>query len=147
MFEELPACRPQLQRRAHVLVVDDDRINRLVASQFCITFGASVESVSSGPEAVELCSSGVYDLVLMDIRMPGMDGIEAAEAIRRLPGEAAQVPILVVTADVDATTKSRCAAAGLGPLVQKPLSGLSLFRAIEEALGAPLHPQAQRDVG
>ena len=88
---------PSLDAKARVLVVDDIHINCLVAANYCEAFGCEVVTASDGLEALELCSDQFFELVLMDIRMPRMNGIEASEKIRCLPGRAGKVPIIALT--------------------------------------------------
>ena len=125
---------PQLSRPAHVLVVDDDPTNRLVARKLCQLFGATVETADCGDQAITLCATGIFDLVLMDIRMPLMDGVETSYGIRSLPGPAGHVPIIAVTGDTGADLKALCFAAGMSALVEKPIMMTRLFEAIEDAV-------------
>ena len=127
---------PRLPRPAHVLIVDDDRTNRVVATKLCQLFGSTVETTDTGEQAVCLCATGAFDLVLMDIRMPRMNGIDAAIAIRALPGPASQVPMIAVTGDVCSETEALCREAGMNAFVEKPIGALKLFEAMSAALDA-----------
>jgi PleD family two-component response regulator len=75
-------------RAAHILIVDDNATNRMVAEALCDMFECTSEQAVDGVEAVEMARSGRYDLILMDIKMPRMDGIAATRAIREMPGRA-----------------------------------------------------------
>lgn len=117
--QQLPT---ELAPPMRVLVVDDHPINRMVAEQLLSRDGHTVFLASSGPEAIQLCSEEALDLVLMDIQMPEMDGIEASTAIRALPHPAGQVPIAAFTASAFAEDLARYQAAGMNDCLSKPLT-------------------------
>lgn len=117
-----------------VLVVDDHPINREIAALILQAEGCEVETRDDGASGVKAAAHGAFDIILMDIRMPGMDGFAATRAIKALPGPAGQVPILAVTADVAANGPERCIAAGMVGCVAKPISQERLMTAISEAL-------------
>ncbi|MGZ8370057.1 MAG: hybrid sensor histidine kinase/response regulator, partial [Caulobacteraceae bacterium] len=82
---------------AHVLVVDDNATNRMVAQSLCEMFNCTSEAVEDGVEAVEAAKTGRYDVILMDIKMPRMDGVSATREIRAMPGFAGAAPIIALT--------------------------------------------------
>ena len=118
----------------HVLIVDDNATNRLVATTLCEMFGCTSEAVSDGGEAVAAASSGRFDVVLMDIKMPGMDGIEATRRIRSGAGGWSQVPIVAVTANADPTDAAFYRASGMNGVVEKPLKPERLLAAMSAVL-------------
>ena len=122
--------------QAHVLVVDDNAINRKVAEALCGMFDCTVECACGGQEAIEAARGGRFDLILMDINMPGMDGVAAARAIRALEGAAARTPIVALTADADPEASKSYRAAGMCAVVEKPIRPEQLFIAIQTALKA-----------
>ena len=121
----------------HVLVVDDNDQNLLVAKAICKIHGCTVETATDGAEAVALARSGRFDLVLMDVQMPRMDGVEATAAIRGLPGSAGLVPILAVTANADAALARSYLEGGMQGVVAKPISLTALIAAMRAALTGP----------
>ena len=124
----------------HVLIVDDNATNRLVATTLCEMFGCSSEAVGDGQEAVQAAATGRFDVVLMDIKMPGMDGIEATRRIRSGAGAWSQVPIVAVTANADPTDAVFYRASGMNGVVEKPLKPerlLAAMSAVLELQGAP----------
>lgn len=122
------------QRGAHVLVVDDNATNRMVAEALCEMFDYTSECAVDGQEAVEAARTGRFDLILMDIRMPNMDGVEATRAIRKLPGAAGAVPIIALTANADPEDAKLYIAAGMHSVVEKPLKPEKLLEAMSLAL-------------
>ena len=113
-----------------VLLVEDNATNRLVISRILEALGVTVDTAEDGAEGVELAAKGGYDLVLMDIQMPGMDGIEATKRIRALDGPIASTPILAVTANVLADQRTSYADAGMDGVVAKPVSAGALIAEI-----------------
>jgi signal transduction histidine kinase/ActR/RegA family two-component response regulator len=118
----------------HVLVVDDNATNRMVAEALCEMFDCTSETVEDGIEAVEAARSGRFDLILMDIKMPRMDGIAATKAIRALGGDVGATPIVALTANVDPEDARTYLAAGMCCVVEKPIKPDRLIQAINIAL-------------
>lgn len=131
-----PVAEPSGERAAHVLIVDDNATNRMVAETLCEMFDCTAETAVDGVEAVELAMSGRFDLILMDIKMPRMDGVAATRAIRALPGPAAQTPIIALTANADPEDAAGYLAAGMISVVEKPMKPENLLRALQQALGS-----------
>jgi len=119
---------------AHVLVVDDNATNRMVAEALCEMFDCTSETAEDGVEAVEAARTGRFDIILMDIKMPRMDGIAAARAIRSLEGPEAMTPIVALTANVDPEDARSYLAAGMCCVVEKPIKPDRLLQAINIAL-------------
>ena len=124
-------------RGAHVLVVDDNATNRMVAEGLCEMFGCTSECAEDGEQAVEAARSGRFDLILMDIKMPRMDGMEATRAIRQMPGPAGQAPIIALTANADPEDAKAYIACGMASVVEKPIKPERLLEAMNAALGGP----------
>jgi len=131
-----PAAHPApVERAAHVLIVDDNATNRMVAETLCEMFDCTAETAVDGVEAVDMARSGRFDLILMDIKMPRMDGVAATRAIRALPGPAARTPIIALTANADPEDAAGYLAAGMISVVEKPMKPENLLRALQQALG------------
>jgi CheY-like chemotaxis protein len=114
-----------------VLVVDDFEFNRRVLSMQLEKLGLESETAASGQEAVSMFARKNYALVLMDCRMPGMDGFQAAVAIRRLEaGKSRHTPIIAITAGTSYLEKEKCLDAGMDDYLGKPV----LLDALSEAL-------------
>ncbi|MGE5469235.1 MAG: bacteriohemerythrin [Bacteroidota bacterium] len=109
-----------------VLLVEDEPINREIARGLIEDIGLVVDIAEDGGEAVELASRNDYSLILMDMQMPRMDGLEATRRIRGL-GKGAQVPILAMTANAFSEDKAHCFAAGMDDFIQKPVNPESFF--------------------
>jgi CheY-like chemotaxis protein len=97
-------------------------------------FGCSSEAVADGQEAIQAVATGRFDVVLMDIKMPGMDGIEATRRIRSGAGAWSQVPIVAVTANADPTDAVFYRASGMNGVVEKPLKPERLLAAMSAVL-------------
>ncbi len=105
----------------NALVVDDQPTNRMILSRLLSKLGCAVETASDGAEAVERYRPGVYDVILMDCMMPGMDGFQATARIRELEPTGQHITIIAVTANVMPGDRERCLAAGMDDYVPKPL--------------------------
>ena len=122
-------------RSAHVLVVDDNATNRMVAQALCEMFDCTCESANDGAEAVEAARGGRFDLILMDIKMPVMDGVAATRAIRALGGPLSRVPIIALTANAEPEDAQGYLDAGMNGVVEKPMKPEHLLAALQQALG------------
>lgn len=117
-----------------VLIVDDNPTNRMVAQTLCELFSCSSETVDNGEDAVRAVGSGRYDLVLMDIKMPGIDGVEATRRIRSGGGLASQLPILALTANADPSDAAFYRLCGMNGVVEKPIKPERLLAAMNAVL-------------
>jgi len=124
----------QPQRRLHVLIADDNATNRMVAETLCAMFDCTSHSVADGAEAVDAVRSGAYDIILMDIKMPLMDGLEAARRIRGLHGPASASPIVALTANADPWDAAEYLEAGMDAVVEKPIKPAALLSAMNAAV-------------
>jgi PAS domain S-box-containing protein len=118
----------------HVLLVEDNATNRLVARTMLTRLGAYVDEAEDGRIGVEAARDGGFDLILMDIQMPNMDGVEATRAIRALGGQVARTPIIGLTANVMAHQKHAYLAAGMNGVVAKPIAISELLSEIGRLL-------------
>jgi CheY-like chemotaxis protein len=118
-----------------VLAADDNPTNRKVVELILGAAGAEVVSVENGADAVEAWRGGAFDLVLMDLRMPVMDGLDAIRAIRKAEGAGLpRAPIIVVSANTSPTDREASAQAGADLHIGKPLRAEELFAAISGVL-------------
>jgi CheY-like chemotaxis protein len=140
---EAPVEEPQASERSiHVLVVDDNATNRMVAQALCEMFDCTCEAASDGSEAVEAAKAGRFDLILMDIKMPVMDGVAATRAIRALGGPASLVPIIALTANAEPEDAESYLSAGMNGVVEKPMKPEHLLAALQQALSESTMGQA-----
>jgi len=126
-----------LQARPHVLIADDNATNRVVAQALCEMFGCTSETVEDGQEALEAVQVRPFDLILMDIKMPRMDGVQATQAIRALPGDSRNIPIVALTANADPDDARHYLAVGMAAVVEKPIKPERLRMAMNAALAVP----------
>ncbi len=118
-------------RKPRLLLVEDTELNRLVTLAMLGTGRFDIDCVSSGEAAVQSVQDVHYDVVLMDISMPEMDGIAATRAIRALPAPACDVPVLAMTAHAMVGDRERCLAAGMDDYLPKPVSRGDLLDKVE----------------
>lgn len=123
------ANRPEAQR-LRVLVAEDHPVNRKYMAATLSKLGVRVDLCENGFEAVRSVSATPYDVVFMDVHMPGMDGLEASRAIRRLEGAAGATRIVALTADAQEETRERALAAGMDAFITKPASLADLTDAL-----------------
>jgi CheY-like chemotaxis protein len=139
--EEAPAKEAPQERSdctpMRVLLAEDNLVNQRIASRFLEKWGHSVTVVDTGRRAVEEAGLGSYDLVLMDLQMPEMGGMEAAAEIRRVEAEsgARRVPIFALTASVGQDVLARCLEAGMDGCLGKPFRPEELSGIVSKAAG------------
>ncbi|MDO8911090.1 MAG: PAS domain S-box protein [Phenylobacterium sp.] len=119
-----------------ILVVEDNSTNRIIATKLLENLGASVETAADGLLGVKAAARGGFDLILMDVQMPGIDGLEACRRIRALGGPVAQTPIVALTANVLSHQHQSYLEAGMDGVVGKPISPTALLTEIAR-LSAP----------
>jgi CheY-like chemotaxis protein len=119
-----------------LLVVEDNPTNRIIATKLLEQLGASVETAADGFLGVEAAARGGFDLILMDVQMPGMDGLEAARQVRALPAPIGQTPIVALTANVLAHQRQAYLDAGMDGVVGKPISPTVLLTEIARLSGS-----------
>jgi len=115
-----------------ILVAEDDRVNQEVAVGLLSRWGHEVDVVADGRGAVEAVRTGTYDVVLMDLHMPGIDGFEATREIRRLPGDKGRVRIIALSASSMRDSRERAHAAGMDGHLIKPIDPIVLAAALAE---------------
>ena len=120
-----------------ILLAEDNPVNQLIAVETLKSAGHDVVVVSNDVEAIQAVTSQPYDVVLMDIFMPEMDGIAATKAIRNLTGAISEIPIIALTADAMEGEREKYLAAGMNDYITKPFDEAQLFGTIERHASAP----------
>jgi len=113
-----------------VLFVEDDQMNRRVVKDMLTIVDADMAEAEDAETGLAMIDANDYDIILMDLRMPGMDGLTAIERIRARSDAKAGLPIIVVTADTAADLREKCKAAGANDFLAKPVAMNALFDAI-----------------
>jgi CheY-like chemotaxis protein len=131
LIQLIAACPPAGLR---ILVADDNPVGRLLVTRLLESRKHSVTTVSTGVESVEQFKMGEFDIILMDVEMPGMDGFEATAAIRATGERGRRVPILAFTAHAMKEYEERCLRAGMNGHVSKPVQIAELMAAIAAAV-------------
>nr|WP_269513965.1 response regulator [Brevundimonas subvibrioides] len=126
----------ELKSNPHILIVDDNATNRVVAQALCEMFGCSSETAEDGMEALEAVQARPFDLILMDIKMPRMDGVQATQAIRALTGPERNIPIVALTANADPDDAKHYLSIGMAAVVEKPIKPERMRMAMSAALTA-----------
>ncbi|MEA1938165.1 MAG: PAS domain S-box protein, partial [Pseudomonadota bacterium] len=125
---------PALPRPVHVLLAEDNPVSRKVTRGILEKYGHSVKTVTTGTEAIAAVQEEPVDVVLMDIHMPVMDGLEATRAIRSLAEPVAEVPIIALTATALQDDDQRCLAAGMNAYISKPVAVEHLFAVLGQVM-------------
>ena len=126
------AAEEQLKERfagARILLAEDEPINQEVSLSILEDAGLAVDLAEDGAAAVELARRNTYALILLDMQMPKMNGIEAARAIRALPGHA-RTPILAMTANAFSDDRQACLAAGMNDHIAKPVEPVTMYQTL-----------------
>jgi hypothetical protein len=126
-----PADHPEDRLRrdftgTRILLADDEQINREVTQALLAETGLVVDTAEDGEQALRLAQEYPYALILMDMQMPNMDGLQATEQIRRLP-RLQHTPILAMTANAFTEDRQNCLAAGMNDFISKPVDPATLF--------------------
>jgi len=130
--------RNKLSSATRVLLVEDNDFNKIVAEDTLNDQypGIQIDHASTGLQAVEQVQNNDYDIVLMDIQMPEMDGYQATKAIRAMQGEKSQIPIMAMTANATPEEISKCFESGVNEYISKPFVPEELFKKMEEQVAA-----------
>jgi CheY-like chemotaxis protein/HPt (histidine-containing phosphotransfer) domain-containing protein len=132
--EEALAAISSLGRPLRVLVAEDNATNQLVARSVLAKFNITPDMAGNGLEAIEAIKRATYDVVLMDVHMPEMDGLEATCIIRAMPGLQARIPIIALTANAFESDVDRCRNAGMNAHLGKPFRREDLLIALADAV-------------
>jgi signal transduction histidine kinase/DNA-binding response OmpR family regulator len=126
-------------RSLHILLAEDNRINRMVACGILAKLGHTVEVAGNGAEVAPMMAAHSFDLVLMDIQMPGMDGMEATAIIRESEkGTWSHMPVIAITAHAMEGDREKCVAAGMDGYLTKPIDLKSLRQALADIQAMPM---------
>ena len=134
---ELSAAEAELPASMRILLAEDNASNQRIIDLFLRPIGADLTIVSNGLEAVQAAMAAAYDLVLMDMQMPVMDGLEATRQIRAGGGPNAGVPIIAISANVLDAQRRACSEAGMTGHIAKPIDARILLSTVISALSAP----------
>ena len=141
----LPTDLQPVPRR--ILVVEDSPLNQMLVTAILAQAGHRADTAGNGLEAVMAAQAGGYDLILMDLSMPEMDGLTATRLLRELPGPAGRVPVVAMTADTDEADRVRCQNAGMNDHVAKPVDRVLLLETVEKWLRAAASPRPGSSAG
>lgn len=117
-----------------VLVAEDNKVNQIVAVKLLESMGHTTAVAENGLEALEAVQNEDFDLILMDMQMPEMDGLQATQAIRALDGDVSRIPIIALTANAIQGDQERCIESGMNHYISKPVEKQALFDALETYL-------------
>jgi signal transduction histidine kinase/CheY-like chemotaxis protein/HPt (histidine-containing phosphotransfer) domain-containing protein len=146
-FEKAKASLQFLQRPLRLLVVEDNPTNQVVVRSVLAGFGITPDLAGNGLEAVDIVRRKPFDVILMDVHMPEMDGLEATRAIRLLNSPAAKTPIIALTANAFTNEIEACRSAGMNAHIGKPFKKEDLIVAIAEAVAGRLEFSANVQQG
>jgi PAS domain S-box-containing protein len=140
-FDETKLYKPKNNnqlKNAYVLLVEDNDINRLYASSILKMWGCLFETAENGVVALEKIRNHAFDIILMDIQMPVMDGFETTKAIRQGDSKKSRIPIIALTANATQKDFEKCIAAGMNDCITKPFTQDDLFKSLTKNLGKKL---------
>jgi PAS domain S-box-containing protein len=140
---EIGAMRSAAKASARILVAEDIYINQVIVGSMLKAAGHAVTIVNNGAEAVAAVQCGDYDLILMDMEMPEMDGIAATRAVRALGAPIADIPIVALTANAMPEQIARCRAAGMNDHLSKPINRDAMLAAVAKWSRQPTAAQAE----
>ena len=128
--------QPLPEAAARILIADDNPLNRTMLQALLESAGLSVETVDDGHQAVTAWSNAPWDVIVMDIHMPGLDGFGAAREIRsrEIANGGPATPIIALTGDSSPACRAACLAAGIDQMSTKPIDLEGLLSAIDQAL-------------
>jgi PAS domain S-box-containing protein len=126
--------RNQFTQRYKILLVDDQADNILIAKAFVESFNAHTRTATNGKEAIAICQQENFDLILMDLAMPQMSGIEACQWIRAHESANQSTPIVAMTANVNRNTREECYKAGMNAYISKPINSKEFFKTLNNLL-------------
>lgn len=143
---QAPVVKPQRAGLSglRILAAEDNRSNRLVLTTMLDAFGCEYVLVENGLEATRMAQAELFDVILMDVQMPLMDGLRATQMIRTQSGSCQNVPIIALTAHAGEEERRRCFAAGMNEHLEKPLNPSTVLAVIQAVLADP--EQNRRDL-
>jgi two-component system sensor histidine kinase RpfC len=136
-----PGEIPRAARALGILLVDDNRSNQKVIAKILETAGHTVQIAGNGEQALDILEESTFDLIIMDINMPVMGGIEATKLYRMMALGQPYVPIIGLTADATPAAASRCIEAGMDACATKPIEAARLLEIIDQFVPQPSQPQ------
>ncbi|HET6562067.1 MAG TPA: ATP-binding protein [Marmoricola sp.] len=137
VHDAAPATSTGMKALGHVLVAEDNDVNQLVALGWLDALGFTADVAGNGEEAVAKATTTAYDVVLMDLQMPGTDGFTATRAIRAAEAGGRRVPIIAMTASAVDGERDKCLEAGMDDFLTKPVDGEKLETVLRAYAGGP----------
>lgn len=134
-----PAVKYTSHHRLNILVAEDNQTNQRIIRVFLKSYGHTVTIAENGLKAVAAHRDGNFDLILMDVRMPEMDGVEATRTIRSGADDKSAIPIIAFTADAMKEQLEICYEAGMTGFISKPIDRAQLVQSINDAMGEEIH--------
>lgn len=130
-----PAIKPEISRRLRILLVEDNPANQKLATYVLTERGHEIDLAGDGREAIRMARLSEYDVIVIDVQMPGMDGFETTAAIRRLQVGSRRVPIIAMTAHAMKGDRERCLKAGMDGYLAKPVDAREMIALVEDLAG------------
>jgi len=135
----LAVTKVRAKQQLNILLAEDNRLNQLIIPALIQSMGHRVTVAENGIRALEELRQTDFDVILMDIRMPEMSGLDATRAIRQLDTPKANIPIIALTADAMKDNRTKCLEAGMNEMATKPIDRNSLATTINNVLGKEIH--------